>query len=55
MASHSNVVVNFGINANASGSVNVFGSGTTPSLTGLDMIIADITLPVSDFYATSNI
>jgi hypothetical protein len=54
MASHSNVVVNFGINANASGSVNVFGSGTTPSLTGLDMIIADVTLPVSDFYATSN-
>ncbi len=54
MASHSNVVVNFGINANASGGVNVFGSGTTPSLTGLDVIVADVSLPVSDFYATSN-
>lgn len=49
----SNVVVNLNINANASGTIDIFGQATLPTITG-NVIVATNTLPVSDLYVSSS-
>ncbi len=51
MATNSNVVVNFNINANASGTIDVFGQQVT-SMT--NFLIANVNIPASNFYTGSN-
>jgi hypothetical protein len=53
MATHSNVVVNLNISANASGTIDVFGQATTPTITG-NILVASNMLPVSDLYVSSS-
>lgn len=49
----SNIVVNFNINANATGGINIFGQPTA-SMTGCNTMVCSATLPVSDFFISSS-
>lgn len=49
----SNVVVNFGVNVGASGTIDVFGQAQ-PSYIGCNVLIASLPLPVTDLYNVSD-
>jgi hypothetical protein len=51
MASHSNVVVNFNINANATGTIDVFGQQVASMS---NFLIANVNIPASNLYTSSN-